>query len=112
MKHLLVFSTVILTIVSSLLLDYSAEKNEKLNNIVIGILLLVFLINMIKFGIWGWIHKNYDVSKSYPITSIFFPLIFIIAYLKEETGFSLCKILGLLLIILGLIIFEFKSKTN
>ena len=110
MKYILVFSTVIITILSSLILDYAAEFNEKLNVIVLGIIGIAFVLNILKFVVWGWIHKNFEVSKSYPLTSIFFPLIFILAYFKGDVDFSVTKIIGLILIVSGLIVFENKQK--
>lgn len=109
MKYFLVFSTVIITILSSLLLDYAAEFNEKLNTIVLGIIGIAFVLNILKFVVWGWIHKKFDVSKSYPLTSIFFPLIFIVAYFKGDSEFSITKIIGVVLIVAGLIFFENKQ---
>ena len=109
MKYILVFLTVIITILSSLLLDYAAEINEKLNIFVLGIIGVAFTLNIVKFVVWGWIHKKFEVSKSYPLISIFFPLIFIVAYLKGDADFSATKIFGVVLIVAGLIVFENKK---
>ncbi len=110
MRHLLVFSTVILTIGSSLVLDAAAEHRARLNLFIAGLIGLALLINILKFGLWGWIHRNYDISKSYPLTSIFFPLIFIISYWKGEVDITGFKLVGIALIVLGLWVFE-RQKT-
>ncbi|MBL4652455.1 MAG: hypothetical protein JKY53_06255 [Flavobacteriales bacterium] len=112
MKHLLVFSTVLITIFSSLLLDYTAHQNDKLSLFVLGVIALVFCINILKFGIWGWIHKKFDVTKSYPLTASFFPLIFLIAYFKGDTELSITKIAGVVLIVVGLFVFEVKKEES
>lgn len=111
MKHILVFSTVLITVLSSLLLDYTADQNDKTNWIVLIIIGVVFLLNLLKFGVWGWIHKKFEVSKSYPLTSIFFPLIFVVAYIKGEAEITASKVFGVTLIMIGLLVFE-KQKSS
>jgi len=110
MRHLLVFSTVILTIGSSLVLDAAAEHRTTINLFIAGLIGLALALNILKFGLWGWIHRNYDISKSYPLTSIFFPLIFIISYWKGEVEITGLKLIGIALVVVGLWVFE-RQKT-
>lgn len=110
MKHILVFSTVLISVCSSLLLDYTASRITKTNVIALMLVGTVYCINLFKFIVWGWIHKRFDVNKSYPLISIFFPIIFVISYFKGETELSFCKIFGVTLIIIGLLIFEKKKQ--
>ncbi len=110
MKHILVFSTVLITVSSSLLLDYTAALITKTNIIALMLIGTAYCLNILKFIVWGKIHKNFDVSQSYPLTSIFFPMIFLISYFKGETELSFCKIVGAAIIIIGLILFEKKEQ--
>ena len=110
MKYILVLSTVFLTLSSSFILDFAAELDLKLTNVVLGIIGLAFLLNFFKFLIWSFIHKNFEVTKSYPLTFIFFPLLYLVAYIKGESDLTFTKIFGVFLIILGLYVFEMKKK--
>jgi drug/metabolite transporter (DMT)-like permease len=105
MKVSLVLSTVLINLVTSLLLDH-ASVSERLNLFVIGIIGSVLAINGLKFLIWGYLHKHYDASKSYPLISLFFPLILLTSILKGEGSLTLAKGGGVLLILLGVLIFE------
>lgn len=108
MKQLLVLSTVIFSVLSSLILNFATNfQNKKL--LVFLFLGIVIVLNIFKFILWGYIHKNYKISKSYPLTSIFFPIIFIISIVMEELNFSLHKLFAVLLILSGIVIFEFKK---
>jgi len=110
MKYLLVFSTVLITILSSVLLDYGAENFTTIS--VLGVVLfgMVLLVNCFKFVLWGWIHKSYDVSKSYPLTAMFFPLIMLVSFYQNETVISWPKMIGVLLIVSGIIMFSIVQK--
>lgn len=101
-KILLVFSTVLITVLSSLLLDYGAKKTTAIFVAVFFILLTLF-VNFIKFLLWGKIHKKYDLSNSYPLTSMFFPLIYIIAIIKGQNDFELTKTIGIIFIVAGIL---------
>ena len=110
MKYILILSTVFLTLSSSLVLDYASELDLELKSAVIGIIGFALLLNVFKFYIWALIHKNFEVTKSYPLTFIFFPLIYLVAYIKGEADLSFSKIVGVFIIIMGLIVFEMKKK--
>ena len=104
--HLLVLLTVLITISTSLILRFAADRYEYIDFFVIIIVISVMVINVIKFILWGLIHKRYQLNKSYPITVLFFPAIFLISYLLGETEPTLTKIIGIVIIVTGLIIYE------
>ena len=110
MKHLLVFSTVLITVLTSLVLDYAAELENIFSSFSFFLIIIALAINTLKFGLWGWIHKHFDVSKTYPLTAIFFPIIFFVAYLKNEAEMTPTKIVGVYLIFVGIYIFEKNKK--
>lgn len=63
---------------------------------------LVVTINIGRFFVWGWLHKHIDLSKSYPLTAIFYPLIGILSiYEGEAIGFV--QWIGILLITAGVV---------
>ena len=109
MKQLLVISTIIISVLSSLLLNFASNLQNKTTYIVLFILGIVLTFNIFKFLLWGYIHRSYRISSSYPLTSLFFPIIFIISLITDEVNFSLYKLYGVLLIISGITIFEFKK---
>ena len=45
---------------------------------------LVIAINIGRFLLWGWMHRRIDLSKSYPLTAMFFPLVAILSAFKGE----------------------------
>lgn len=101
-----VFTSVLLTLLTAFILSYSA-KNIKLYSITcILIFSLVIFLNIIKFLIWGGLNKKFDLSKTYPLTAIFYPLIFITAILTGDTIISIQKVLGLIFISFGVYYFE------
>lgn len=110
-RNLLVFSTVLLTILSAYLLNYYAKSNYSDNFLLfVFIVIVVLLINIIKFLLWGNIHKKYLLSDSYPITAIFFPLIYIIAIFNGETQMEIKKTFGIVLILFGIYLVNLSSK--
>lgn len=107
-KILLVLSTVGVTLFTALLLNHAA-KESGFNIISITIVFTVILINFIKFLVWGVIYKKYDLSEAYPLTALFFPLIYFVAVLKEEASFNISKLFGVVLILIGVYIINKKK---
>lgn len=111
MKYLLVILTVLIQVVASLILDLRAKSAESYSLVSLAIIFGVFVLHGVRFIFWGHIHKKYDLSKSYPLIAVFFPIIFIVALIKGETEVSLFKLLGLSFIILGIVISNYKLNT-
>jgi len=109
-KTLLVFSTVLITLLTAVLLNYGAKQSTLISLLGGIIVLLVIVINFIKFIIWGKINKKYDLSESYPLISLFFPLIYIVAVYKDEARFEFSKVIGVLLIFFGVWIMNKKRS--
>jgi len=105
-KYLMVFATVMITILTSLLLDHGSEKHALYSIGAVVIFGLAVFLNLMKFGLWAHIHSNYKLSRSYPITAVFFPSIYLIAIIQGETLFSLKKTIGVLIILCGLAIMD------
>lgn len=59
-------------------------------NEVVGMILLLGIsaiigLNVLRFGLWGVIHRKYPISKAYPLTAVFFPLLALMEYFKGES---------------------------
>ncbi|MFD1316082.1 hypothetical protein [Namhaeicola litoreus] len=101
-KVLLVFSTVLVTLISALLLNYGAKmSNSLISPLGIGIISVVILVNFLKFVIWGKVYKKYDLSKSYPLVSLFFPLLYAVALYKGDAELKMTKVVGVCFILTG-----------
>jgi multidrug transporter EmrE-like cation transporter len=109
-KYLVTLLTVALTVASSLLLNYAANGHGFARWFAMLLVLVVIVINAFKFLAWGYLHKRFDLSKTYPLTAIFFPIIFIISCFHDEANFTPPKLVGVSLILVGLIIFETKNS--
>lgn len=112
MRFVLVLLTVILGVVTSLILNRAAGIAQGLNLYALIMIMVVLFVNSLRFVLWGFIYKKYDVSKSYPLTSMFFPLIFITSILIGESVFSWQKLIGVALITFGVLYYEHSSKTE
>lgn len=112
MQFVLVFTTVILQIISALIVAYTSDNINTLNIYLIIFCTSAFIINIIRFVLWGMIHNKYDLGKSYILTTTFFPLIYLISIYKQEAEFQLTKILGIILILAGLTMFKVMEKNG
>lgn len=104
--------TVLLTLATSIFLDQASEVTSLLSYTGVLVVFFVFILNAIKFFIWGWLNKRFDLSRTYPLTSLFFPLIFLYALLSEEAVFDLQKLLGLVIILGGVYVMESSKGIN
>jgi len=111
-RYIGVFSSVILTLATAFSLSYAAKNFKILSLHFTVILSMVILLNISKFIIWGKLNKRFDLSKTYPLTAIFFPLIFIISIMTGDSKISTQKIIGLILIFLGVYFFDKYSIRN
>jgi drug/metabolite transporter (DMT)-like permease len=109
-KILLVFSTVLVTLFTAVLLNYGAKQSSLISFIGLVIVSMVIVINVLKFVVWGKINKKYDLSESYPLTSLFFPLIYLVAIYNEEAQFQISKIIGVFFIFIGIWIMNKKKS--
>ena len=106
MRVLGVLLSVLMTFATSVILKLAAAEFNLVSTMGLLIILLVFIINVLKFMTWGWLNNRYDLSSTYPLTALFFPLIFIYAVMEGDTLITPQKILGLCFILGGLIVME------
>lgn len=103
-----VLTSIMLTILSAILLNFTSQKYSLLS--IAGIILIgcVIFVNFVKFILWGKIYNKYDLSEVYPLTALFFPIIYIISLYQNETSLSFRKLIGVLIILVGCFIFNQK----
>ena len=108
-KISLVLLTVLVTLTTAMLLNYGA-KESNLFSVSAGLIIFtVLVINFIKFKVWGVIYKRFHLSESYPLIALFFPLIYIVAIFNGDAIFEIKKVVGVILIILGIFVMHSKK---
>lgn len=106
-----VLGSVILGLISAWCLkEASQQKDISISSLVL-VMCIVVGVNVGRFLLWGYIHKHYPLSLSYPINSLFFPFIFIMGYYYGES-ISLYQILGVVLITSGVAILAYEGKND
>lgn len=109
MSIIAVLITVAMSIVTAIMLEFATHVSDRMNAVVFMIIVAVLVINIAKFWLWGWIHKRYDLSKTYPIGALFFPLIYLIAWWQGETNLELGKLVGIALVVTGVVLLQRKE---
>ena len=70
---------------------------------------LVLLINGLRFVVWAFAHKRYPLSTTYPLTSLLYPVMLVVAYFYHEpTGPN--QWLGTILITAGVAWLSWKVR--
>mgnify|MGYP000350828411 CR=1 FL=1 len=107
-----VLATVLLGLISAVSLKSAATFNE-LNLLMLFFFGLAIATNFIRFLIWGIVHKKHPISLSYPLASIFFPLILLVGHFYYGDPITTTKIIGVIFIMLGVaILISSESKKN
>lgn len=96
----LVLTTVLLGLVSVWILKETTLKGAISWVAILGVIGLVVFVNGIRFLLWGVIHKRYPLNLSFPINSMFFPLILVMGYFYGEP-ITTAKVLGATMITVG-----------
>ena len=107
-----IFIIVSISISTALILDYIQNLNLYFFNIYV-ILGFVFVLglNILKFIVWNFLHKKYDLSSAYPMTAIYFPMIYIISVYKKEITIDLLSLFAIAFIFIGVyLIFNADKK--
>ena len=100
--------TVLLQLVAAALLKRAAAV-APMGLLVPALLIGVTLgIHALRFLLWGYVHRRWPLSHTYPMTAVFFPLILIMAAAYGEP-IHLNQVLGGLLIAGGVAWLTFKT---
>ena len=106
---LVVFVAVALNILSAVTLKSIADLQEASLWLLAGAIAVVTLLNGLRFLIWGVAHRRYPLSLSYPLSSMFFPLMLGVAYWYGETIHA-TQVAGTALITAGVLWMAFKAE--
>lgn len=106
----LIFLVVLLQSGVALLLQKGAKNSDEMIMIIL-ILGLAIGLNGLRFIIWGLLHRQFDLSRTYPLTALFFPLIYAISIYQNEADFVWNKIFGLLLVFGGVFILTQEKQS-
>ena len=105
----LVICTVILGLVSAWSLKEASMKNDISISMLAFVMVIVIGVNGGRFILWGYIHKHYPISFSYPINSLFFPAILVMSYVYGESV-GVFQMLGVLCITTGVAVLTYGNK--
>lgn len=96
----LILLIILLQTTIALILQWASDYSNEILTLIL-ILALVIGLNGGRFVIWGVLHRKYDLSKTYPLISLFFPFIYAIALYQNEAALTWNKILGLVFVFIG-----------
>lgn len=100
---LLVSLAVALNLLSAIVLKEAADVKDASLALISIVLSVVVLINLTRIGCWAAIHRRFQLTDSYPLTGLFFPMILVAsAFYGEEIGTA--KLTGTLLITVGVVV--------
>ena len=104
--------TVIIGVISAVTLKFMSQD---LTFSIFDLILmygLVLGLNATRFLLWGFLHKNYPLSFVFPLSAIFFPVILIIDISTYGEQITLSKLLGVILILLGVLILTNEESSS
>lgn len=96
----LVLATVVIQLVVAALLK-ELTLRDATPAAIAGVLGVAVLLNGVRFLAWGYTHRHYPLSRSYPLTALFFPCILLMsAYYGEAIRWP--QVTGVAMILAGL----------
>ena len=75
----LVLATVVLQLAVAVLLKELADAAPRSALALLVVLGLAVGLNGLRFLLWGYTHKHYPLSRSYPLVALFFPCILLLS---------------------------------
>lgn len=107
-----VTATVLLGLLSAILLKEAASL-QGLSWLVMGLFFgAVMFVNGLRFVLWGVAHRRHPISLTYPLSSLFFPLIFFVSHFFYGEPVTLNKIIGVVLIVLGVAVITYFDNSE
>ncbi|MBI5136221.1 MAG: hypothetical protein HZA24_02670 [Nitrospirae bacterium] len=107
---LVVFVAVALNVASAVTLKTLADLERVSLWLLVGAVAFVAGLNCLRFLVWGVAHKKYPLSLSYPLSSMFFPLMLGVSYLYGDPV-RLTQVAGTGLITLGVLWMALRVKS-
>lgn len=112
---ILVGVAVCLNLVNAVVLKEAASLDDPTVLLIGALIMLVIVISSGRVLLWAAIHKRFNVSDSYPLTSLFFPMILVLSvWYGEEIGVA--KFVGTAFITMGVFVllsrWENRARTD
>lgn len=99
----LVLSTVVLQLLVAVLLKELADAAPRPGLALAMVLALAVGLNGLRFLLWGYTHKHYALSRSYPLVALFFPCILLLSlWYGEPVGWM--QVVGVAAIMAGVVL--------
>jgi drug/metabolite transporter (DMT)-like permease len=96
----LVVATIVIQLLVAALLKELALRDA--TPVGVGLVLSAAVaLNGIRFLVWGYTHRHFPLSQSYPLTALFFPCILLVSLYYGET-IGTAQIAGVAVILIGL----------
>lgn len=92
-----VIATVVLNLVAAAVLKYAALSYDTARAISVLAVITVLGIQGGRFLLWGYAHRRWPLSHTYPLSAIFFPLILALGVFYGEPV-TIKKLVGAILI--------------
>ena len=98
----LVLATIVIQLLVAALLKELTLRNATPAWVGLALAAAVGL-NALRFLVWGYTHRHFPLSRSYPLTALFFPCILLVsAYYGEAIGAAQIAGVGVIMLGLGL----------
>lgn len=107
----LMLATVVLQLAVALVLDLAANREVRLDLFTVVAILGAVALHGIRFVIWGYAHRRYPLSLTYPLTALFFPLVLVLAYWRGE-AVGMAQVGGTILITAGVALTAWGSNAE
>lgn len=108
----LVLLTVVIQIAVAILLKELADARSHAGTAWLLLVLAVAVaLNGLRFLVWGYTHRHFPLSHSYPLTALFFPCILVVSmWYGEHVGAR--QVLGVGIIMAGLAILTWRRDPH
>ena len=102
---------VTLNALGAVILKEIASLKQTISWLTLAGFAVVILLNVLRLVVWRFAHKRFPLSTCYPITAMFFPLMFIISLAYNEPV-NIQKVIGVLLIASGVGFLTWKRNKD
>lgn len=105
----IVMFAVLLNILSAIILKTLANKSHYTIMLLSAGIVAAGGLNGLRFIVWGFLHKHYPLSISYPLSSLFYPMMLVVSASYGEPV-NPNQILGTVLITIGVLWITLRVK--
>lgn len=106
----LVLGTIVLQLIAAWVLSTVASIRPSPSLLMAGSAVAAAIgLNIFRFGLWGYAHKRYPLSHTYPLTALFFPCVLLLSVAQGNT-ITAAQIVGTMLIAAGAVLMSSKSR--